>query len=75
MDSTKLPDNATGALSDTAQIIIYRYEKNKMTPSPAKPQKGDDKSKPFIALASGALLTLSVSSSAIIIKNGDGVQI
>lgn len=74
LDSTKLPDNATGALSDTAQIIIYRYEKNKMTPSPAKPQKGDDKSKPFIALASGALLTLSVSSSAIIIKKRKGIR-
>ncbi|WP_350356842.1 MucBP domain-containing protein (plasmid) [Lactococcus lactis] len=38
LDTTKLPDNATGTLSDTAQTVTYVYEK---TVTPAPPVKPD----------------------------------
>ncbi|WP_282799172.1 MucBP domain-containing protein [Lactococcus lactis] len=41
LDETKLPDNATGTMSDTAQTVTYVYTKNNVTPSP-KPDDHSD---------------------------------
>lgn len=37
LDESKLPENTTGILSDTEQVITYVYNKNEGTVEPTKP--------------------------------------